>query len=257
MSFPSRPQLSCEWRFRCGGTLQKPDTPQLIHSQSSRMWTHTSLEHESCRLDVQPVPVGAADPLDAEAEESMEDEEAAEEPTYTLAKGYGRFAIRYTRLATALGNFEQGNAQTESAVVGGWLTSGLEIAMHRMGWSLLSPRQELTRLPSRTLSNHHYYGYPPCREEDRPYQQHGNVICTDDQWDRLCAWLTGDPTFRKIEHHKKELKEEIEGKRDDINNRTKARRIAPPPGVGSSSPGARPYYRNWPHTPPPRRGWWE
>ena len=130
--------------------------------------------------------------------------------------------------------------------------------MYRMGWSLLSPRQALTRLPSRTLSNHYYYGYPSCREEDRPYHQYGNVTCTDDQWDRLCAWLTGDPTFRsKIEHHKKELKEKIVGKRDDFGNRTKARRIAPPLGVSSSSSAARPYYRNRPPPPPPPRGWWQ
>ena len=95
-----------------------------------------------------------------------------------LAQGYGRFAIRYTRLATALGNFEQGNAQAESAVVAGWLTSGLEIAMSRIGWSLLSPRQALTRLPSRTLSNYCYYGYPSCREEDRPYHQYGKITYT-------------------------------------------------------------------------------
>ena len=111
---------------------------------------------------------------------------------------------------------------------------------------------------SRTLSNHYYYGYPSCREEDRPYHQYGNVTCTDDQWDRLCAWLTGDPTFRsKIERHKKELNEKIVGKRDDIGNRTKARRIAPPLGVGSSSSAARPYYRNRPPPPPPPRGWWQ
>ena len=52
--------------------------------------------------------------------------------------------------ATLVGNFEQGNAQTESTVVAGWLTSGLEIAMYRMGWSLLSPRHELTRLNKET-----------------------------------------------------------------------------------------------------------
>ena len=155
-----------------------------------------------------PVLVGAAEPLEVEAAEATEDEKTVEEPTYTFAQGYGRFAIRYTRLATALGNFEQGNAQAESAVVAGWLTSGLAIAMSRIGWNLLFPRLALTRLPSRTLSNYHYYGYPACREEDRPYHQCGNITHTDDQWDRLCAWLTGDPTFRsKLERHKKAQKE--------------------------------------------------
>ena len=37
------------------------------------------------------------------------------DPTYNFAQGHGRFAIRYARLATALGNFEQGNARTESS----------------------------------------------------------------------------------------------------------------------------------------------
>ena len=109
------------------------------------------------------------------------------------------------------------------------------------------PRQELIRLNNQILYNHYHYGYPPCQEADRQYQQYGNVTCTDDQWDRLCAWLTGDPTFRnKIARRKKELKEKIVGKRDDIDNRTKARRIAPRLGVGSSSSTARPYHRNRP-----------
>ena len=140
------------------------------------------------------MPVGAAEPLEVEAEAATEDADTVEEPTYTFAQGYGRFVIRYTRLATALGNFEPGNAQA-SAVVAGWLTSGLAIAMSRIGWNL-SPRLALTRLPSRTLSNYYYYGYPACREEDRPYHQYGNITFSDDEWDRLCAWLTGDPTFR-------------------------------------------------------------
>ena len=130
--------------------------------------------------------------------------------------------------------------------------------MYRMGWSLLSPRKELTRLNHQILTRHDHYGYPPCREADRPYQQYGNVTCTDDQWDRLCAWLTGDPTFRsKIERRKKELKEKIVGKRDDTDDRTKARRIAPFLGEGSSSSTPRSYHRNWPPQPPQPRGWWQ
>ena len=86
-----------------------------------------------------------------------------------------------------------------------------------MGWSLLSPRHDLTRLNSKTLHNHYRYGYPPCREDDRPYQKYGNVTYTDEQWKELCRWLTGDPTFLgKVERHKKELKEKIVGKRDAI-----------------------------------------
>ena len=77
----------------------------------------------------QPVPIGAADPAEQAAEESIEEEDTTVDPTYNFAQGHGRFAIRYARLATALGNFEQGNARAESTVVAGWLTSGLEIAM--------------------------------------------------------------------------------------------------------------------------------
>ena len=115
----------------------------------------------------------------------------------------------------------------------------------------------LSRLPNQTLAKYYYYGYPLCREEDRPYHQYGNLTFSDDQWDRLCAWLSGDPTFRKIERRKKELKERMGGRRDDSDNRTKARRIAPPPGESSSSSAARPYYRNRPPPPPPPHWWWQ
>ena len=47
----------------------------------------------------------------------------------------------YTGLATALGNFEQGNIEAESAVA----ASGLRVAMSRTGWHLLSPRFMLLR----------------------------------------------------------------------------------------------------------------
>ena len=60
----------------------------------------------------------------------------------------------YTRLATALGNFEQGNIQAEGTVVAQWLTSGLRVAMSRTGWNLLSPRYTLTKIPSTLLSNY-------------------------------------------------------------------------------------------------------
>ena len=59
----------------------------------------------------QPVPVGAADPLELSEEESTEGDEAADDPTYVVSQGHGRFAIRYSRLATAFGNFDKGNAR--------------------------------------------------------------------------------------------------------------------------------------------------
>ena len=85
------------------------------------------------------VPVGLAEPPEVGTEETTEDEDTAAEPNYAFAKGYGRFGIGYTRLATALGNFEQGNIEAESAVAAQWLTSGLRVAMSRTGWHLLSP----------------------------------------------------------------------------------------------------------------------
>ena len=88
-----------------------------------------------------------------EADEATEDEAMNAEPSYAFAKGYGRIGIGYTRLATALGNFEQGDIGAESAVVAQWLTSGLRIAMSRTGWNLMSTRFSLTKVPGSVLSD--------------------------------------------------------------------------------------------------------
>ena len=97
----------------------------------------------------------AAEPPDVGAEEVTEEEDMAAEPNYAFAKGYGRFGTGYARLATALGNFEQGDIQAEGTVVAQWLTSGLRVAMSRTGWNLLSPRYTLTKIPSTLLSNYY------------------------------------------------------------------------------------------------------
>ena len=132
----------------------------------------------------------------------------------------------------------------------------LEIAMYRMGWSLLSPRKELIRLNREALYHRFYYGYPHCHEDDRPYQKKGNQWCTEKQWEELCYWFTGDPTFlAKVARRRKELKEKITGTRDDSNSRHKARRIAPPGGTGSSSSTARHPHCNRPPPPPLTRRW--
>ena len=156
MSFPSLLQLKLRievplWR-NIADARYPPVDPQ---SEGSDIDSDVTGAKELSPRYAQPVPVGAAEPLEVEAEEATEEEDTVEEPTYTFAQGYGRFVIRYTRLATALGNFEQGNAQAESAVVAGWLTSGLGIAMSRIGWSLLSPRQALARLAVVLLAIHH------------------------------------------------------------------------------------------------------
>ena len=98
----------------------------------------------------------------------------------------------------------------------------------------------------------------PSVEEDRPYHQYGHIAYTEDQWNRLCEWLSGDPTFRrKLERHKQALKDQLGVSRDDSDNRNKARRTAPPPGGSSSSSAARPPNRSKPPPPPPPHWWWQ
>ena len=75
------------------------------------------------------MPVGGVELPEVETDVATEEEDTVAEPTYAFAQGFGRFVIRYTRLATALGNFEQGSIQTESTAVAHWLTSGLKVAM--------------------------------------------------------------------------------------------------------------------------------
>ena len=176
MSFPSLLQLKLHievplWRDFADARHPPADPP----SDESDIDSEATGSKERSPRYAQPVPGGVAEPQEAEAEEATEDEDIVEEPTYAFAQGYGRFVICYTRLATALGNFEQGNVQEASAVVAHWLTSGLGIAMSRIGWNLLSPRHTFTRFPSQTLANYYYYGYPLCREEDRPYHQYGHI----------------------------------------------------------------------------------
>ena len=93
-----------------------------------------------------------------EADEATEDEAMNDEPSYAFAKGYGRFGIGCTRQATALGNFEQGDIDAESAVVAQWLTFGLRIAMSRTGWNLISTRYSLTKVLSPVLSGYYSKG---------------------------------------------------------------------------------------------------
>ena len=152
---------------------------------------------------------------------------------YAFARGFGRFVIRYTWLATALGNFEQGSIQTESTAVAYWLTSGLKVAMARVGWNLLSPRYGLTRLPGELLKRYYSQGYPQLQEEDRPYHQYGPIVYTD------------------LERHKQELRRQQGAGRDDSGARNKSRRAIPPPGSSSSSSAAHPPNRSQPPPPPP------
>ena len=110
------------------------------------------------------MPVGATDEPDRDVEEAVEAEDVVAAPVYTFAQGHGRFVVRYSRLATALGNFEQGQIQTESAIVARWLTSGICVATSRAGWNLLSPRYTLTKLEADTLRVYYSRGYSTAKK---------------------------------------------------------------------------------------------
>ena len=179
ISFPSLLQLRLRievplWRDLATARHPSADLPAEEDSASDA----TGSAERSPRFAL-PVPVGIAEPPEAGTEEATEEEDMAAEPAF--AKGYGRFGIGYTRLATALGNFEQGNTQAESTVVAQWLTSGLRVAMSRTGWNLLSPRYMLTRvLSSIFLSNYYCHGYPfSPKMEDRPYNQYGQLLYSE------------------------------------------------------------------------------
>ena len=76
-----------------------------------------------------------------------------------FAKGYGRFGTGCTRLATALGNFEQGDIQAEGTVVAQWLTwaKGCHVP-HRVE-SAVSPLYA-DQNSQYSLSNYNCNGYP-------------------------------------------------------------------------------------------------
>ena len=63
------------------------------------------------------MPLGTAEPPEAGTAEATKKEDMAAESNCAFAKGHGRFGMGFTRLATALGNFEQGNIQAEGTVV--------------------------------------------------------------------------------------------------------------------------------------------
>ena len=179
ISFPSLLQLRLRIEVPCGETWQltaRHPSADLLPAEEDSASDATGSAKRSPRFAL-PVPVGAAEPPEAGTEEATEEEDMAAEPNYAFAKGYGRFGIGYTRLATALGNFEQGDIQAEGTVVAQWLTSGLRVAMSRTGWNLLSPRYTLTKIPSTLLSNYYCNGYPLSpKMEDRPYNQYGQCL---------------------------------------------------------------------------------
>ena len=258
-SFPSLLQLRLRievplWRDLATARHPVPDLPAEEDSASDA----TGSAERSPRLAL-PVPVGLAEPPEADTEEATEDEDMAAEPNYAFAKGYGRFGIGYSRLATALGNFEQGNIQAESTVVAQWLTSGLRVAMSRTGWHLLSPRFMLTKVPTAILSTYYCHGYPfTPKMEDRPYNQYGPLLYSEGRWDQLCAWLTGNSKFRsQLAGHKQALRDHMGYSQEAADPSNKARRTVPPPEAGSSSSAAGSSFHSRPPPPPTPYGWWQ
>ena len=256
-AFPSLLQLRMRievpgWRDLATARNPTADLPAEEDSASE----DTGSAERSPRLAL-PVPVGMAETQADEADEATEDEAMNAEPSYAFAKGYGRFGIGYTRLATALGNFEQGDIGAESAVVAQWLTSGLRIAMSRTGWNLISTRFSLTKVPCSVLSEYYRKGYPfTPKMADRPYNQYGTIHYSEDKWDQLCGWLTGNPTFRlQLASHKQALRDHMGYSQETTDPSNKARRTDPPMKAGSSSTAAGSSWHSKPPPPPSPSGW--
>ena len=256
-SFPSLLQLRLRievplWRDLTTAKHPNVDLPAEEDSASDT----TGSAERSPKLAL-PVPVGLAEPPEVGTEEATEDEDMMAEPNYTFAKGYGRFGIGYTRLATALGNFEQGSIEAESAIVAQWLTSGLRVAMARTGWHLLSPRLMLTKVPECVLNDYYHKGYPLTpKMADRPYNQYGTQLYTKERWDQLCAWLTGNPNFRlQLKDHKQALRDHMGYSQEAPDPGNKARRTVPPTESGSSSSAAWSSWHSRPSPPPSPYGW--
>ena len=179
-----------------------------------------------------PVPVGMAETQADEADEATEDETMNAEPSYAFAKGYGRFGIGYTRLTTALGNFEQEDIGAESAVVAQWLTSGLRIAMSRTGWNLISTRFSLTKVPSPVLSEYHCKGYPLTPKMAVP-----------------------TTNMARFTTPKQALRDHMGYSQETTDPSNKARRTDPPMKAGSSSTAAGSSWHSKPSPPPSPSGW--
>ena len=76
---------------------------------------------------------------------------------------------------------------------------------------------------------------------DRPYNQYGPHLYSEDRWDQLCTWLTGNSQFRiQLAGHKQALRDHMGYSQEASDPSNKARRTVPPPGAGSSSAAGRP-----------------
>ena len=120
--------------------------------------------------------------------------------------------------------------------------------MSRTGWNLISTRFSLTKVPSSVLSEYYRKGYPfTPKMADRPYN---TIHYSEDKWDQLCGWLTGNPTFRlQLASHKQALGDHMGCSQETTDPSNKAGRTDPPKEAGSSSPAAG---SSWHSKPPPR-----
>ena len=102
--------------------------------------------------------------------------------------------------------------------------------MSRTGWNLLSTRYMLTKVPSAVLSDYYRKGYPfTPKMADRPYNQYGTLHYSEERWDQLCAWLTGNPKFRlQLASHKQALRDHMGYSQEAADPSGKARRADSP-----------------------------
>ena len=121
----------------------------------------------------------------------------------------------------------------------------------------------LTKVPGVVLSDYYSHGYPfTPKMADRPYNQYGPYLYSEDRWDQLCTWLTENSNFRlQLAGHKQALRDHMGYSQEASDPGNKARRTVPPPGAGSSSSAAGP---SWHSMPPPSPspygwscGWWQ
>ena len=125
--------------------------------------------------------------------------------------------------------------------------------MSRIGWNLISTRFSLTKVPSPILSVYYCKGYPLTpKMADRPYNQYGTIHYSEEKWDELCRWLTGNPTFRlQLASHKQALRDHMGYSQETADPSNKARRIE----AGSSTTAAGSSWHSKPPPPPSPSGW--
>ena len=253
-SFPSLLQLRLRievplWRDLTTAKHPNADLPAEEDSASDA----TGSAERSPKLAL-PVPVGLAEPPQVGTEEATEDEDTTAEPNYTFAKGYGRFGVGYTRLATALGNFEQGSIEAESAVVAQWLTSGLRVAMARTGWpkslgvsSATTTTMDILSLRRWQIAHTTNMAHISIPKNDGISSVHGSLGTPTLDFNSRTTSRRFETTWATV---KKPLTQVI-----------KLAELFPPPGSGSSSSAA---WSSWHSRPSPSPspygwsyGWWQ